>query len=167
MQNKWEFTKSSGQIKGISDGSIESFNRNILESLARETCQNSLDAAISDDHVEVFFDLEYIESCHFPGYNDYLNMIEKSKEFWSNNEKALNALEKADKTLHETKLPVLVIKDYNTKGIEGPYSNSYFSPWQSITVLDGGSTKRGNTGGSYGIGKNAPYAASTLRAVFL
>lgn len=89
MQNKWEFTKSSGQIKGISDGSIESFNRNILESLARETCQNSLDAAISDDPVEVFFDLEYIESCHFPGYNDYLNMIEKSKEFWSNNEKHL------------------------------------------------------------------------------
>lgn len=166
MQNKWEFTKSSGQIKGISDGSIESFNRNILESLARETCQNSLDAAISDDPVEVFFDLEYIESCHFLGYNDYLNMIKKSKEFWSNNEKALNALEKADKTLHESKLPVLVIKDYNTKGIEGPYSNSYFSPWQSITVLDGGSTKRGNTGGSYGIGKNAPYAASTLRAVF-
>ncbi len=53
MQNKWDFTKSSGQIKGISDGAIEQFSGHILESLARENCQNSLDAHISNEPVKL------------------------------------------------------------------------------------------------------------------
>ena len=35
-----------------------------------------------------------------------------------------------------------------------------------MTKLDGGATKSGNTGGSYGIGKNAPFANSNFRTVF-
>lgn len=166
MQNKWDFTKSSGQIKGISDGAIEQFSGHILESLARENCQNSLDAHISNEPVKIMFDLKYIDSKTFPGYNDYIDMLEKSKRYWTKNEKASSYIVKAINTLKTEKLPVLIIKDYNTKGIEEPYSDNDFSPWKSITVLDGGSTKEGNTGGSYGIGKNAPYAASNLRAVF-
>ena len=166
MQNRWDFTRTSGQIKGISDGSIEQFKGHILESLARENCQNSLDAHISDEPVKVIFDLKYIDSSQFPGYSDYLHMLELAKVYWSSNEKASYEIDKAIKTLKGKSIPVLVIKDFNTKGIEEPYSNNDFSPWKSITVLDGGSTKEGNTGGSYGIGKNAPYAASNLRSVF-
>ena len=35
-----------------------------------------------------------------------------------------------------------------------------------MTKIDGGATKSGDAGGSYGIGKNAPFSNSTLRLVF-
>ncbi len=88
------------------------------------------------------FDLRYIDSKDFPGYNDYIDMFEKSKRYWTKNEKASSYIDKAINTLKPDKLPVLIIKDYNTKGIEKPYSDNDFSPWKSITVLDGASKAR-------------------------
>ena len=166
MINKWDFTPSSGQNKGIADGNIEQFKGSVITSLARENCQNSLDAAISDNPVEVYFQLKEINKKDIPGYYEYKNMIEKSIDTWKDSAKANKALNKALDTIKKDEIPVLIISDYQTKGIEGPYSSSLTSPWASITVTDGGATKSGNTGGSFGIGKNAPYAASDLRMVF-
>ena len=42
---KWTFPKAdSGQIKGFNDEGIERFKGDPIKSLAREICQNSLDA---------------------------------------------------------------------------------------------------------------------------
>ncbi|MBQ7640855.1 MAG: hypothetical protein IJS83_00150 [Acholeplasmatales bacterium] len=166
MINKWDFTPSSGQNKGIADGNIEQFKGSIITSLARENCQNSLDAAISDEPVQVYFQLKEIDKYKVPGYHEYKEMIEKSIDTWKDSNKASKVLKKALDTIKKDTIPVLIISDYETKGIEGPYSTSLTSPWASITVTDGGATKSGNTGGSFGIGKNAPYAASDLRMVF-
>ena len=46
---KWDFPNSGGTVKGIADAGIETFKGSLLPSLARETCQNSLDAAIGDE----------------------------------------------------------------------------------------------------------------------
>ena len=44
----WNFPgNQDGQIKGVADAGIENFNGTELSSLARENCQNSLDAALS------------------------------------------------------------------------------------------------------------------------
>lgn len=44
---EWNFPSNNhGKVKGISDSGVETFQGTPLKSLAREICQNSLDAAI-------------------------------------------------------------------------------------------------------------------------
>ena len=42
----------------------------------------------------------------------------------------------------------------------------YNSPWCNLTKSQGASDKSGSNGGSFGIGKFAPYACSAFRTVF-
>ena len=45
----WNFPgNQDGQVKGVADAGIENFNGTELSSLARENCQNSLDAALDE-----------------------------------------------------------------------------------------------------------------------
>lgn len=76
-------------------------------------------------------------------------------------------LNQAEAAISEDKIPVLVVGDYNTKGLSGSRSDKLSSAWQSLTGSDGVSIKSsGNSAGSYGIGKNAPFACSSLSMVF-
>ena len=44
---KWNFPSNNyGQILGIAESGVETFNGTPIKSLAREICQNSLDAAL-------------------------------------------------------------------------------------------------------------------------
>lgn len=46
---KWNFPSNNyGQIFGIADSGIETFKGTPIKSLAREICQNSLDAALKN-----------------------------------------------------------------------------------------------------------------------
>ena len=50
----WNFPgNQDGQVKGVADAGIENFNGTELSSLARENCQNSLDAALDDSNPDV------------------------------------------------------------------------------------------------------------------
>lgn len=50
----WNFPgNQDGQVKGVADAGIENFNGTELSSLARENCQNSLDAALNDSNPDV------------------------------------------------------------------------------------------------------------------
>ena len=43
LMNKWRFPRGDwGEIKGINDAGVETFNSNTLRSLVRESLQNSL-----------------------------------------------------------------------------------------------------------------------------
>ena len=45
---KWNFPSNNyGQIFGIADSGVETFKGTPIKSLAREICQNSLDASLS------------------------------------------------------------------------------------------------------------------------
>ena len=59
----------------------------------------------------------------------------------------------------------LRISDFNTTGLTGSHEE-YNSPWCNLTKSSGASDKSGGAGGSFGIGKFAPYACSVLRTVF-
>ena len=165
---EWNFpSNNGGQINGIANAGIETFNGRLIQSITRENCQNSLDAAKNENEkVIVKFTSKKINSNLFPGREVFLQKLKKALEYWKKNEKAKTFLEKALFVMEKDEMDVLIISDYNTTGLLGAYSNDIYSPWSSLTKLDGGATKSGNTGGSYGIGKNAPFANSNFRTVF-
>jgi hypothetical protein len=60
-----------------------------------------------------------------------------------------------------------VASDFNTMGLRGSRTRELDSPWEALTGADGVSANKSSTsGGSYGIGKNAPFACSALSMVF-
>ena len=67
--------------------------------------------------------------------------------------------------LKKDKLTVLSIRDYHTTGLTGTDEDRR-SNWYSMIRSVGSSHKSNDAGGSFGIGKNAPFAASALRTVF-
>ena len=80
----FHFNKQNGEMKGIGQGDIEMFKGHPFESLAREICQNSLDAKLSksDKPVLVEFQSFDISSCDIPDLENLrqnLRSAEKSK----------------------------------------------------------------------------------------
>lgn len=165
----WNFPNNNcGQTRGISDAGIETFNGTEIQSLAREICQNSLDA-IDENKDNVFVEFtRYIEnSKNIPGYEYYSNCIDKAYNYWSsqNNQKATDYLKKAKDQLSAEKTSILRVSDFNTTGLLNPYGFGN-DGWNSLTKIDGGSTKSGDKAGAFGIGKNAPFCNSFYRLVF-
>ena len=71
MNIAWNFPNNGcGQTRGISDAGIETFNGKEIQSLAREICQNSLDATPDGSSSEVVIEFEryIIKSNYIPGY---------------------------------------------------------------------------------------------------
>ena len=169
MSVKWSFPgNGNGQIRGFSDAGIETFAGNELQALAREICQNSLDAiSENEQEVKIEFERYIIDSSKIPGYVDYVSILKKCQDYWikSNSIKTTNYLKKALKTINESKTFVLRVSDYNTTGLIGPYDDR-FDGWNTLTKIDGGATKNGDKAGSFGIGKNAPFCNSSYRLVF-
>lgn len=71
----------------------------------------------------------------------------------------------AIKISNQPKIRCLRISDFNTTGLLGS-DEEYNSPWCNLTKSQGTSDKSGSNGGSFGIGKFAPYACSDFRTVF-
>ena len=166
---KWNFPNNCcGQIAGVANAGIETFSGTEILSLAREICQNSLDAAKnSGDCVKVEFEKYVIESKDIPGYENYKDSIRKASAYWEKQDsnKAVQFLQRATKEIKKKYSFVLRISDYNTTGLSEPYG--YGSDgWNSLTKIDGGATKNGDKNGAFGIGKNAPFCNSDLRLVF-
>lgn len=170
MKIGWKFPENNfGSLTGISEAGIETFRANIYNSLAREICQNSLDARLKDDEpVIVDFQKIYIYKNNLPGHNDFLDIWTKCLDFWitRNNKKAVDFLKNGSKVLNKEKLCVLRISDFNTTGLTGSDKEYDITPWQNLVKSSGVSDKGDSDGGSFGIGKSAPYACSNLRTLF-
>lgn len=170
MSNEWKFPHNGfGQVRGVSDAGIETFTGTEIQSLAREICQNSLDASVegSDAIVRVDFEQYKIPSLEIPGYKQYASKIKKAYDYWStkNSVKTISVLKRAWNAITKQKTTVLRISDFNTTGLSHPYEDSE-EGWNALTKLDGGATKTGDKAGAFGIGKNAPFANSDYRLVF-
>lgn len=170
MINEWNFPHNGyGQVRGVSDAGIETFTGTEIQSLAREICQNSLDAAVdgSDVTVRVDFKQYRVSASEIPGYEQYASKIKKAYDYWSkkNSEKTIKVLTKALNSINKTNADVLRISDFNTTGLCHPYEDSD-EGWNALTKLDGGATKTGDKAGAFGIGKNAPFTNSDYRLVF-
>lgn len=166
---EWNFpSNNDAGITGISDAGIETFRGAPYKSLAREICQNSLDACLVEDKpVKVEFDLFSYESELLPGYKDLKQVLKSCKDFSKVNEykKGIKFFDNALKVINNKKVNILRISDYNTTGLMGSDKNNN-SEWINLIKGSGMSNKEGGAGGSFGIGKSAPFACSALRTVF-
>ena len=170
MTIEWKFPHNGfGQVRGVSDAGIETFTGTEIQSLAREICQNSLDAAVEGSNATIKVDFEQyrIPSSDIPGYEQYASKIQKAYDYWSkkNSEKTIKVLTKALNAIKRPTTVVLRISDFNTTGLSHPYEDSD-EGWNALTKLDGGATKTGDKAGAFGIGKNAPFTNSDYRLVF-
>lgn len=157
---EWYFpTNGGGQIRGLADAGIETFKGQKNSSLAREICQNSLDAAADlSKPVIVNFTLKEIKPEQIPGYTEYKKVLRECRDFWAHNSTAKNFFDNAI-TKIETPCNVLIVSDENTTGLVNPFDANSFEGWNTLTKISGGANKFGGSGlGSYGIGKNAPFA---------
>ena len=162
----WNFPNSNhGKVSGVSEAGIETFKGSLYSSLAREICQNSLDASLdSSKPVIVEFDLKELNLKQDKRITELENVFEKCREYWTD-KKTLTFINKAIKVLQDEKIRVLRISDFNTTGLTGS-DKIKNSCWQNLVKSSGVSDKSGTSGGSFGIGKSAPFACSDLRTIF-
>lgn len=167
--NNWFFPSNNyGTVTGIGEAGIETFRGSPYRSLAREICQNSMDAR--SDHskpVIVDFSSFSISNTKVPGYESLHNAVESCLSFWSdqNNKKTIDFFMNAKSVLENSRVNVLRVSDFNTTGLQGS-DKEYNTPWINLVKSAGVSGKEGTAGGSFGIGKSAPFACSYLRTLF-
>ena len=166
---KWNFpSNNNGPILGIADSGVETFKGTPIKSLAREICQNSLDARLDDSKpTKIEFKTFDIDPKSIPDYSNFEDAFNRSLDFWSIQEstQAKKFFTRALKGLRSSSIKCLRISDFNTSGLTGSHEE-YNSPWCNLTKSSGASDKSGSRGGSFGIGKFAPFACSSLRTVF-
>ena len=168
----WRFPFSDGgEEHGINDGGIATFRGSELyDNLAREICQNSLDAkAPGEETVIVEFNSISLKKSHHSALVGLDTIIRDCEDYWSEkSEPKLTAfLTEAKEKLAREEIDFLVISDYNTKGLSGSQVDiRQKSVWRALTHSSGVTQKEQGSGGSYGIGKNAPFACSSLRTIF-
>ncbi len=161
-QNHWNANKIASFLQG-----------GALSNLARENIQNSLDAhdpKKPDEPVNITFEkisLELSDS-NIPGIDeleqifiDHCDYQEKRSDRTTRDE--IIATRKFFIENKNKKIDVIKISDSNTTGLEGAdKSNSKFD---NLVFSEGSSLKEGPGGGSFGVGKNAPFAISPLRTI--
>ncbi|EIM05910.1 hypothetical protein A1A1_13852 [Planococcus antarcticus DSM 14505] len=167
-QIQWNFPLNNGGPKdGLNDSGVETFNGKIYESLAREIIQNSIDARLDKEKpVKVAFNLHQISTSKFPHRDTFEETLSACKDFWSTNKKTVKFFEKALSIISNGTIPVLKVSDTNTTGLTGSEEEDNDSNWTGLLKSTGNSNKDGGAGGSFGIGKNAPFACSDFRTVF-
>lgn len=167
---QWRFpSNNDGENRGFNDSGIEHFKDHIISSLAREICQNSLDA-VNDEKkcVNVEFSLFEIPTEEIPGKDDLKDAFIRLQDYWQDMSdlKGKNICERAMYTLNQKTCKVLRISDFNTTGLTGIGGKDRLSAWYNLVKFTGASDKAGDAGGSKGIGKYSSFACSDLRTVF-
>ncbi len=168
----WRFPKlDNGAEQGINDGGIATFKGSELYSnLAREICQNSLDAKQEGkDTVVVEFKIEKLKKTDYPSLTGLDSIFSECKDYWQNrmDTKLERFIKEADDKLNSNYVDMLVISDYNTTGLSGAKAEKHKkSKWRALTHSNGVTEKGQGSAGSHGIGKNAPFACSSFRTVF-
>jgi hypothetical protein len=164
---KWVFAKNEGgRDSGFHDAGVETFKGNFDRYLARELIQNSLDARY--DHqkpVQVKFELAELKRSEIPDLKSLAATFERCAEFWTTDKKAVAFFNNAKALAGEKTITALKVSDFNTTGVTGSDTDRKENYYNLIRCA-GSSAKTGDEGGSFGIGKNAPFAASNMRTVF-
>lgn len=168
MDNKWSFPINEDDSQtGISDSGIETFREDMYSSLARETCQNSMDAKLKDkDYARIEFKLSYANQRELEDHQALIEAFRKSNTHGEQlrDAKTIEFFTRGLEVLSSEKIPILRISDFNTTGLTGS-SERYGSDWVNLIKNSGISQKSGTSGGSYGIGKSAPFACTDTRTI--
>ena len=160
----WHFPPTNGGIRhGHNDAGIAHYEGAPLTGLARETIQNSLDARTSDEEpVHVTFERQEMDSGSAAlGFKELKGILQKCISATdSDDTAAIQKFKRASGILDGSTIPFLRIVDRATTGLKG-------KRWRALVKASGTSMKdQAGAGGSFGIGKSAPFSVSPLRTVF-
>lgn len=159
MRGNWIFPSTDGgEVQGLNNTGIEQFSDNAIRSLAREICQNSLDA-VDTYPVVVEFNTFEMKRTDFPNFDEFELILNKCLDFKKNNKDANDFFTNAIKVFSKDKIQCLRISDFSTTGLDE-------KNWKVLVEESGESNKDDDKSGSKGIGKHAPFACSSLRTVF-
>jgi hypothetical protein len=165
---RWHFPDlDHGQADGLNDPLVETFEGNHEYYIARETIQNSVDARLDPKRpVRVIFERFEIPAEDLPGAAELRERMKQClKETPEGMSETREYFEKALGILGKDKMHVLRIRDLNTLGLNGEDEDKT-GRWYRLVKAVGLNQMTGVGGGSFGIGKGAPIAASPVRTVF-
>lgn len=163
----WYFPSTDGgDDDGFNDSLRETFEGNHEHYVARESIQNSLDARVDLSlPVKVTFELQGLATAAIPDHESLVGIMEAARTFSAGQERAGDFYGRALALLQEQSVSVLKISDFNTTGLAGEDQDSR-GGWYRLVRTSGSNSAHGAAGGSFGIGKGAPFAASELHTVF-
>ena len=170
MNIGWIHPQDNANVfKGENDAGMEWFRDKPLVKLAREGIQNSLDAnrhTSNSETVIVKFSYDEVDSRSIPNIEDLEENIKCAK--WSYTDRfgedkpdakqLISNYDKSLKTLSKDTVPIFQITDSNTTGMNEDNFYIYIKG-------DGLSPKDEGKGGSFGIGKMAPFVVSDLKTI--
>lgn len=172
----WDYHKAGhGQTIGFAGNGIEEFTDDIYGNLAREAIQNSLDAKEAGGTVVVEFSFFKTDKSDFPSrdsFIDYLRKWQESKRLSSGFTRDADDWKFFDNALSfiggTGEMGWLRISDHHTTGMRGCSDEAnQDTAWYAFTKAIGQNTKDPLSGGSKGLGKNAFFAASLIRAIIV
>ena len=154
VKESWRFVGNNYTNKnGLDTADMETFKKDPIASLARESCQNSIDAKEhGKNKVILEFKTFELNKEAIPGYDRLRAEIENCKEYKKNNKKEYDQLSNMSKAINKDVITCLRISDFNTTGLYG-------EKFYLLTKGSGVTDKIGTTGGSKGIGKYASFSA--------
>lgn len=166
MALKWTFAPTEGGVEeGFHNAGLETFRGDLERFIAREAIQNSIDAQARQDYpVEVSFERLNIATKDLPDAKKLLATFKACSEYWASDKKAAAFFDHAAALAAGKSVPALKISDYKTTGVLGDDYDRKLG-WYNLVRCTGSSAKESGAGGSFGIGKNAPFAASRMRTV--
>ena len=159
----WRFPKNDGgEQRGINANYDAKFRGARIPSLAREIGQNSMDAR-NHKPVRIEFSSFTIPAEMFPEREQYKKYLVNCFNYWKKRgqKNEIQAFQRALKCFEAGKIRFLRISDHNTTGVRPSQGE-----WDQLIRSSGSSNKADDAGGSYGLGKAAPFACSDLTTVF-
>ena len=155
-----------GAVQGLNDAGVENFEGAIDVFLARECGQNTVDATASTSEVaKLEFSKLLLPAEVIPALSELRQALNSCLSFWGEKAKERKFFEHAVEVASRTHVPVLKISDFGTTGLTGGDAD-YAGRWFALVKSQGVSNKDEVAGGSFGIGKSSPFAASSFRSVF-
>ena len=159
----WHFAPTGGGVLyGFNNAGTEHFKQDPIGKLVRETIQNSLDAH-NDGLPSVIVDIYECDiAAEHIGVTSLKPHLQQAlaRTMTTGQKNGQNDYQEALSMIGEETIPCLAIIDRNTTGLQG-------RKWDSLIYEEGIPEKDGpgSPGGSFGIGKNAPYNIATLHTV--
>lgn len=159
MAGQWEFNKADPSSVRLGVTQRDQFNNDdvgLTEALVREVIQNSSDAGLGHSPVKVCFKIKT------------LSEDEKGKlqAKFTSLVPHLSACGYGFPTALNEEVRVLVIEDYNTRGLTGSFAeldkDNFDNFWRAV----GESEKKGKKGGRWGLGKLVYSSSSSIRSFF-
>ena len=170
MTTSWRFgINDTGESEGPKNAGIASFTTDRIGGIVREIIQNSIDERVSkSDPVEVNFLVEHLPASNLdlPGLRRALSASVESYAIDDNRYKMQfsRGIITLDAALKGGQITALTATDKNTTGASD--SKGQLDKWHGLTKSVGLSTKDSkDSGGSFGVGKHAPFTATDMRTV--